>query len=412
MKKSIIRKLIPGVLVVVASSISLSCTWMQRSLVSFFSMDVEPQPDAAAAVASAASDIPNEQRLQLRKVAGGFGNITDIQFIPAVDPGKDHQLVVLAKNGTAYSVRIHEQSGTWVVDSKSTLFQVSVDTDSELGLLGLAFHPDFDLKSEKNRRFFVHHNPRSDLSRISEWEWRTSGAVEKRILFEVAQPYQNHNGGGLAFGPDGRLYAGLGDGGWRGDPKNLAQDKRSFLGKMLRFDVDRQMTGRIEPEVFASGLRNPWRFSFDSKGRLIAGDVGQDEWEEITFVPQGANLGWRVMEASHCYDPAKDCQGLARSFTGPFVEYDHSIGKSVTGGFEYSGSLMPEFRGRYFFGDFVSGRIWSVPIPEVNPNQPISQNNMMAHGQWDVLISTFARDRRGEIYLGDYRSGAVYQITR
>lgn len=385
---------------------AVSCDWARRGMVSLFSVDVEPTSPAVENPKSKTKDTASSHHLRIVKVASGFGNITDIQFVPRVK----HQAVVLEKAGRAHWIKLRNNNSSWVVESKSVLFQVQVDTDSELGLLGMAFHPDFDVSSAKNNRFYVHYNPRSDLSRIAEWEWRHSGAVEKRVIFELSQPYQNHNGGGLAFGPDGKLYAGFGDGGWRGDPQNYAQDKRSLLGKMLRFDVDQNLNDRITPEVFASGLRNPWRFSFDSKGRLIAGDVGQDEWEEVTFVPEGANLGWRVMEASHCYDPAKGCESLARGFVGPFVEYDHSLGKSVTGGYEYTGRTLPKASGRYFFGDFVSGRIWSVQIPNENPPQPISSEGMTLHGQWDILISTFARDSDGELYVGDYRSGAVYRL--
>ena len=338
--------------------------------------------------------------LSLELAASGFDGITDLQFYP----GESRRAVVLQKGGSAFLANFTE-------GSKAELFKVAVDTTSEMGLLGFAFHPDF----LKNKKFYVHYNPRSDLSRISEWQWidgvtggSKTASKELRVILEVEQPYQNHNGGSLVFGPDKKLYIGFGDGGWRGDPENRAQSKNSLLGKMLTVDVDQPS---IEPQIFAYGLRNPWKYSFDSRSRLIAGDVGQDKWEEITFVEKGANLGWRVFEGSHCYEPSRKCESFAPNHLGPIAEYEHSLGASVTGGFEYNGANLAGLKGRYVFGDFVSGRIWSIALPKKTPARPISGKGLRFHGKWNILISTFAKDATGEIYVADYSGGGIYRIA-
>lgn len=400
------------------------CTGFRRMVVGFFSFD---DKGTALAATNGAFLVPTEKaateadQIQLQAVASGFENITDIQFLP----GKSSRAVVLEKAGKASVIDF--SSGR-----KNNLFSVTVATASELGLLGLAFHPDFS----KNRKFYVHYNPKPDMSRIAEWQWEEAAskvesgrAKETRVLLEVEQPYQNHNGGSLAFGPDRMLYIGFGDGGWRGDPENRAQNPSSLMGKMLRIDINAQskdLKGEygipsdnpflnqkdFRPEIFALGLRNPWKYSFDRKGRLVAGDVGQDKCEEITFVPRGSNLGWRVFEASHCFDPGKKCESLLKMpHVNPLAEYDHTLGASVVGGFDYTGSEVKPLMGRYVFGDFVSGRIWSVVLPDSNPKNPLSGKDLNYHGKWNILISTFARDSAGEIYVADYSSGGILKIV-
>lgn len=383
----------------------VSCESLRRQavrLLSFEKYSSSPVPPGSAGASAIEMPEDKNHALKLERVAGGFDGITDVQFLP----GETSRAVVLQKNGSAYLVNLN-------ADAKSPLFSVPVATTSELGLLGFAFHPDF----LRSRKFYVHYNPKSDLTRVSEWEWSQNGGPstvvcgEKRVIFEVGQPYQNHNGGSLVFGPDRKLYVGLGDGGWRGDPENRAQNMRSLLGKMLRFDVDQNISGKYKPEIFASGLRNPWKYSFDSRGRLVAGDVGQDKWEEVTFVEPGANLGWRIYEGSHCYDPQQNCEKLAHNLVGPVAEYDHSLGVSVTGGFEYTGNAVSALKGRYLFGDFATGRIWSIVLPDRTPVHPLSAKNFRFHGRWSVLISTFAKDAAGEIYVADYSGGNIYRIA-
>ncbi len=395
-----------GILFLICFSVLIvSCESLRRGAVRLLSLEkYSPGPVPSEASGVSAIEVPDDktQALKLERVAGGFDGITDVQFLP----GENFRAVVLQKNGDAFIINLKD-------GVRRKLFSVSVATTSELGLLGFAFHPRFS----ESKKFYVHYNPKSDLSRVSEWEWVESSdrlaieCREKRVIFEVEQPYQNHNGGSVVFGPDQKLYVGLGDGGWRGDPENRAQDMGSFLGKMLRIDVEQSVGGKYKPEIFASGLRNPWKYSFDSRGRLVAGDVGQDKWEEVTFVEKGANLGWRLFEGSHCYDPPEECGKRAPDLVGPVAEYDHSLGVSVTGGFEYMGAVISALRGRYLFGDFATGRIWSIVLPEKTPVRPMSGKGFRFHGRWPILISTFARDVAGEIYVADYSGGNIYRIS-
>jgi len=368
-----------------------------------------------------AETTPKNLPLKLQKVSSGFNQITDIQFFPS----SNGEAVVLEKSGSAWVLNI--ATGT-----KTKLIDLKVAAQSELGLLGFAFHPKFP----STKKVFVHYNPRSDLSRISEWTWfepkdkNSASLTQERVILEVEQPYKNHNGGSLVFGPDGLLYVGLGDGGFRDDPQNRAQNLNTLLGKMLRIDVDKRDQGleyaiprdnpfitvqhkksKIRPEIFAYGLRNPWKYSFDDKGRLIAGDVGQNAWEEITFIPKGANLGWRVYEASHCFNPPSDCEKIAKNITSPIAEYGRDMGASITGGHQYSGSKLTSLKGRYFFGDFVTGAIWSIALPQKESTKVMSVKDFASHGKFDVTISTFAKDAAGDLYIADFSSGTIYRLT-
>ncbi|HEX6138394.1 MAG TPA: PQQ-dependent sugar dehydrogenase [Casimicrobiaceae bacterium] len=241
----------------------------------------------------------------------------------------------------------------------------------ERGLLGVAFHPRY----ADNGRFFVDYTRRGDGAtiiaeyRVSAADPDAADAASERILLTIAQPYPNHNGGALRFGPDGYLYIGMGDGGGANDPGNRAQDTRELLGKILRIDVDRgtpyaipagnpYANGGGRPEIWASGVRNPWRFNFDRvTGDLFIGDVGQDAFEEIDRLPAGAgagtNLGWRMMEGNACTNLAGGPACFAASLTRPILAYSHGDGCSVTGGFVYRGTAVPALTGRYVYGDFL-----------------------------------------------------------
>jgi glucose/arabinose dehydrogenase len=399
----------------------VNCTSIRRGLIGMFSPENKKDPPAAG-VSNQEPTTSQEMSLVLQKVLDGFEGITDMQFLP----GSREQLVVLEKSGAAHLVNLKTKK-------RSVFFKVKVDTASELGLLGLAFSPQF----ETNRHFFVHYNPHSKLSRVSLWSWvgevdrpsiQSPLTKELRVILDVEQPYQNHNGGSLVFGPDDMLYVGFGDGGWRGDPENRSQNLETLLGKMLRFDVrksgersapsyqipvDNPYVGRpgVKAEIFAYGLRNPWKYSFDDRGRLLAADVGQDKWEEVSFVPPGANLGWRIFEGVECYGKELLCQQWQDKVVRPFVVYDHSLGASITGGFQYKGQRLGFLRDRYVFGDFTTGRIWSVPLPERQPDQPRTGSALTLHGKWDLLISTFARDHDGELYVADFSSGAIFSLA-
>jgi glucose/arabinose dehydrogenase len=278
----------------------------------------------------------------------------------------------------------------------------------ERGLLGLAFHPDYT----RNGRYFVNYTRRPDgATVIAEYRVSTDASVsapDERVLLVIAQPYPNHNGGMIAFGGDGFLYIGMGDGGAGGDPQNRAQNRQELLGKMLRVDVNGPTpyaipadnpfaAGGGRPEIWALGLRNPWRFSFDRQTReLYAGDVGQNAWEEIDVVRRGGNYGWRLMEGAHCYNPARcDRQGLEL----PIAEYATASGRcSVTGGYVYRGTALPALTGTYVYGDFCSGEIFALR----DGTQRVLLPTRMA-------ISSFGEDEAGEIYVVDHR-GAVYRV--
>ena len=319
-----------------------------------------------------------------------------------------------------------EQPGTIrIIDHGSLLatpfldIHTKVDFNGEKGLLGLAFHPNF----KQNRRFFVNYvfNGASQ-SRIAEYLASSSNANvadpnSERILLTVNQPFPNHKGGQLVFGPDGFLYIGFGDGGSEGDPLGNGQNKQTLLGKMLRIDVD-HMSGGLQyaipadnpfvnggglPEIYAYGLRNPWRFSFDQPtGRLFVADVGQDKYEEVDLLTKGGNFGWNIMEGMHCFNPASGCN--MNGLILPIVEYDHSEGDAVIGGHVYRGSAIPALVGTYVFSDFGSGKIWGL---QENPPGTWTRSQLAATGR---NVSSFAQDSSGELYLLDY-SGSVLKVV-
>jgi len=290
---------------------------------------------------------------------------------------------------------------------------------SEEGLLGLAFHPQF----EKNGYFFVNYtakNPRRTVIERFEQSRENRTLVDKKglVILEYAQPYSNHNGGGLVFGADGFLYIGTGDGGSAHDPHGNGQNRRKLLGKMLRIDVNRKngrklyaipsdnpyagnRTGYRE-EIFAYGLRNPWRYSFDSQtGALWAADVGQNKFEEVNILEKGKNYGWNIMEGNHCFKPASKCseEGLVK----PVGEYTHKAGQSITGGYVYRGKKTPKLVGSYIFGDFVTGRIWQLK-PR---NKGYSKKELL---DTDLNISSFGIDEKNELYICSYYDGKIYQL--
>lgn len=291
-----------------------------------------------------------------------------------------------------------------------------VTSGGEMGLLSVAFHPRY----AENGRFFVHYTTGAgDRLRSVIAEYRVSedpdvAATAERIVLETAQPFRNHNGGLNLFGPDGRLYIGLGDGGSARDPLDSGQRLDTLLGKILRLDVDGGIPYRVPPdnpfvgrtgargEIWAYGLRNPWRFSFDRNGgRLFAGDVGQNQLEEVDIIERGRNYGWRIMEGNSCHIPSTGCDRAGLEL--PIAQYDHSAGCSITGGFVYRGSRIPGLAGRYLFGDYCSGRLWALTDTGGNrwTMAPLPSTNLR--------ISSFGEDAAGEIYVVDH-AGAVHQI--
>ena len=291
---------------------------------------------------------------------------------------------------------------------------------TEQGLLGLAFHSNY----VQTGLFYVNYTDENGNTVIARFHVSAANpdladpASETDIL-RVDQPYNNHNGGGLAFGPDGYLYIGLGDGGSEGDPLLTGQNLRTLLGKMLRIDVDHETPYAIPAgnpfakggglaEIWAYGLRNPWRFSFDRlSGDLYIADVGQDAWEEIDFVPSGMvggmNFGWSYYEGMH---PYKGQPPANATFTWPVSEYSHAYGCAVTGGYVYRGAALPEWQGVYFFGDYCSGNIWGL-IHSNGQNLPARILFTTS-----ARITTFGVDEAGEIYLADYGLGELLRLER
>lgn len=292
----------------------------------------------------------------------------------------------------------------------------------EQGLLGMAFHPNF----KSNGFFYLDYtidNPRRTVvSRfsVSAKDPYKADPGSEVILFEVEQPYSNHNGGQISFGPDGYLYVSLGDGGSGGDPKNNGQNLKSLLGKILRIDVDKKSNGKNysipddnpfrgskngnNEEIFAFGLRNVWRFSFDKKGNLWGADVGQNEWEELNIIEKGKNYGWRIMEGKHCFNPEDECD--TKGLVLPVWEYGHNDmgGFSITGGFVYNGKSAPGLLNKYVYADYVNGKIWTLELVNSKVNNRLLVDT-------DYLISTFGTDENDELYFADHNKGKLYKFV-
>ena len=299
------------------------------------------------------------------------------------------------------------------------------DEGNEEGLLGLAFDPDFG----SNGYFYVHYSAsrprRSVISRFSVLGEDPSIADpdSERIVLQVPQPFSNHNGGQLAFGPDGYLYLGFGDGGKFGDPRKNGQNRATLLGSILRIDTssfDRDGKYSIppdnpfanegdeaRPEIWAYGLRNPWRFSFDRlTGDLWAGDVGQDRYEEVDIIRRGLNYGWNMMEGFHCYglgfQATNTCD--ATDLEPPVIEYGHLDGCSITGGYVYRGGRLGTLYGAYIYGDFCSGRIWGLR----HDGTRVVEHRELVDSSLD--ISSFGEDQAGEIYILSFDQ-KIYRLS-
>jgi len=370
---------------------------------------------ASLVACSSGSPIPTDN-FQVERV---FPDLSFQEMTNLIQPGDTNDLIFIAEQrGVIYAFSANNsQQADIFLDITD---RVNRGGDEE-GLLGLAFDHDY----QGNGYFYVYYSAadprRSVLSRFSLDQENTNIADPQSevVIMEVAQPYSNHNGGQLAFGPDGYLYIGLGDGGSGGDPLGNGQNLSTLLGSILRIDVsglsapgdyeipaDNPFVGTegARPEIWAYGLRNPWRFSFDSEtGLLWAGDVGQNLWEEIDIITKGANYGWNIMEGFHCYSPSTGCN--QSGLTLPVVEYGHSEGCSVTGGYVYRGAQIASLQGHYIYGDYCSGNIWALAYN----GSAVAENKLLVVSS--LSITSFGVDLAGNLYILD-RQGGIYTLVQ
>jgi glucose/arabinose dehydrogenase len=368
--------------------------------------------------ATTAAVVPSRIHLGLEPIAAG---LSAPLLVTHAGDGSD-RLFVVEQTG---KVRIVDGAGD-LLSAPFIDLSRSVSGGGEQGLLGLAFHPSY----ATNGRLYFSYTDLNGTSVIREYKVlasnpdRVDGASGRTIL-RVRQPYANHNGGHIAFGPDGYLYIGLGDGGSGGDPGNRAQSLGTLLGKILRIDVNGR-TGTLPygipstnpyvgrtglDQIWAYGLRNPWRFSFDRvTGDLWIGDVGQGEWEEVDRAlavrgrnaGRGFNFGWRVMEGAHCFRPSSGCDRTAKTL--PLTEYAHARGRcSVTGGYVYRGDAYPHLAGAFFFADYCSGDIWYV---DRGATRGVIPTLAMTTGS---QVTSFGEGEDGELYLTE-AGGTVLRL--
>jgi glucose/arabinose dehydrogenase len=343
----------------------------------------------------------------------------DVSLHTIISEGISKPVFLTHSNDGSGRLFVVEQNGRILILEKGKLLPTPfldisalLATGGERGLLGLAFHPNY----RKNGRYFLNYTREQDGATVIAEYHASSNPIrsetQERVLLVIPQPYGNHNGGMVAFGPDGYLFVATGDGGSGGDPGNRGQNPSELLGKILRIDVDHGAPYGIpstnpfsrndgRPEIFAIGFRNPWRFSFDRQtGELWAGDVGQNDWEEINIVKVGENHGWRLMEGSHCYKPSEGCQGSAK-VTMPVTEYANAGPRcSVIGGYVYRGRKVPSLYGTYIFGDYCSGEIFGF--------REGKQTVLLDSG---LQITSFGEDEYGELYVLNH-TGSIHQIIK
>ena len=356
-------------------------------------------------------------------------------------PKENDKLYVVNQKGKIYIIQSNKTLMDPFLDISDRVHG-SLTPGSKKGLVGLAFHPRYD----KNGYFFVSYINHRDSTIVSRFtvsnDPNLADRDSEKLIIKIAQPFGNHNGGHLTFGPkDGMLYIGLGDGGGDGDPYNNAQNQNTLLGTILRINIDNGDPYSIpednpyakdqskKKEIFCYGLRNPWRFSFDRLNNdLIIGDIGQNLWEEINWTSwenaKGANFGWNIMEGNHCYDSESFCD--TSGITTPVHEYPNNgaylkiligmddkeaTGCSVTGGYVYRGRKN-SYWGTYIFGDYCAGKIWSFKLNngKVSSFKNISKKIKKTSSDTPLFISSFGEDSVGELYIVDY-FGAVYKVV-
>ncbi len=353
------------------------------------------------------SGLASSQTIGLTSFATGFSSPIEITH-----PVGDARLFVVQKGG---SIKILNLDGTVNPTNFLTLPSGTVSNGSEQGLLGLAFHPNY----ATNGYFFLNYTNTAGNTVIARYSVsanpNVADATSGTILLTINQPYANHNGGTIRFGADGYLYIGMGDGGSAGDPGNRAQNISENLGKMLRIDVDGPAPYGIPPtnpyvgvagndEIWAIGLRNPWKFSFDMLNNdLWIADVGQDAYEEVNYNPApvapGLNFGWKCYEANNVY--TNGCAVSGTNYTFPVAQYSHSSGCSITGGYVYRGSTYPNFYGKYFMADYCFNKIGMISVG----SSTITWSNAFSGN-----FTTFGQDLNGEIYVAGINNGIVYKL--
>ena len=387
-------------------------------------VSVEPDPLKDCGVAAS----PSVPELRLEPVVSGLDGpiyLTQVR-------GDSARSFVVEKPGRIRVVR----DGA-LVDAPFLSIDAVSDRGQEMGLLGLAFHPDYS----SNGRFYVYYSTLIDgahFSRVAEYRVSADNpdvadAASERVLLEVQQPQDNHNGGDLEFGRDGYLYIGLGDGGGGGDQHGAignGQNLATLLGKILRIDVDGSGAGALGayaipsgnasiegalPEIWSYGLRNPWRYSFDAcTGDMYIGDVGQGEIEEVDFEPAGVsgrNYGWRLMEGDSCFNPASGCDATEQNLVLPVAQYDHGVGQSITGGYVYRGAAIPDLRGTYLYADYASARFFALRMANGSvAQQQLEITDNINPGTDIDAISSFGQDSAGELYVVSF-NGSVYRIV-
>ncbi len=377
---------------------------------------------------SQTNDTVSSVNLNIQKLADGLHSPVSAAFTP------DGLMLVCEQTGV---VRIIDKTGlleTPFLDLQNKLVKLSGAYD-ERGLLGIALHPDY----KGNGKFYLYYSAPSSVpgsdhqSVVSEFKVSAdplkADIGSEKILLTIQQPESNHNGGELKFGPDGYLYIGTGDGGGAGDrhgERGNGQNLNTLLGKILRIDVnsgngysipaDNPFVGKqAKTEIWAYGLRNPWRFSFDRKsGALFAADVGQNKFEEVNIIEKGGNYGWKIMEATHCFDPEENCD--SKGLKLPITEYDHDTGISITGGFVYQGKAIPEIADKYIFAD------WTGPVFFLEKRaESWSRGNIVLNGKpgGNLKILGFAEDNDAELYILTNQDlgpkdtkGAVYKLVK
>ncbi len=356
------------------------------------------------------------------RLAVAFPSLKFDQPVELTSPNDNTDRVfVIAQKGV-----IHVFANNADVEKAGVFLDITpkVESGGEKGLLGLAFHPDFT----RNGFFYVNYTKGNPLETIiSRFKVSASNAnvadpQSETVLLRFAQPYGNHNGGKVAFGNDGFLYIATGDGGSGGDPGNRGQDRKQLLGKILRIDVNNPAGGLnygipannpfkdnkegFREEIYAYGLRNPWRFNFDRlTGMLWAGDVGQNKIEEVDIIESGGNYGWRIMEAAECFNPKDDCN--RKGLIDPIWSYKQGeAGRSVTGGYVCRDKSLTGLTGKYVYGDYASGKIWAL----TSSGKKAVKNELVATISGG--LSSFGEDSKSNLYVMAYGPGKIYKLVQ